>query len=97
MSNMELKPCPFCGGTGTLHSIDMCKTVYAVCMKCGVRTVDYTYAEEAIKAWENGVRTVTEPSTEDLHRIPIETMSFSVRAYNCLKRAGIHTLQDLSK
>ena len=25
----------------------------------------------------------------------IEDLDFSVRAYNCLKRAGIHTLQDL--
>ena len=26
---------------------------------------------------------------------PIEDLDFSVRAYNCLKRDGIHTLQDL--
>ena len=26
---------------------------------------------------------------------PIEEVEFSVRAYNCLKRAGVHTLQDL--
>ena len=26
---------------------------------------------------------------------PIEELDFSVRAYNCLKRAGVHTLQDL--
>ena len=26
---------------------------------------------------------------------PIEEIEFSVRAYNCLKRAGIHTIQDL--
>ena len=25
----------------------------------------------------------------------IEDLDFSVRAYNCLKRAGVHTLQDL--
>ena len=25
----------------------------------------------------------------------IDDLDFSVRAYNCLKRAGIHTLQDL--
>ena len=25
----------------------------------------------------------------------IEDLDFSVRAYNCLKRAGIHTMQDL--
>ncbi len=26
---------------------------------------------------------------------PIEDVDFSVRAYNCLKRAGVHTIQDL--
>ena len=26
---------------------------------------------------------------------PIEEIEFSVRAYNCLKRAGINTMQDL--
>ena len=26
---------------------------------------------------------------------PIEEIEFSVRAYNCLKRAGVHTVQDL--
>ena len=26
---------------------------------------------------------------------PIEEVEFSVRAYNCLKRAGVHTVQDL--
>ena len=29
------------------------------------------------------------------HETPIEEVEFSVRAYNCLKRAGIHTVQDL--
>jgi DNA-directed RNA polymerase subunit alpha len=28
---------------------------------------------------------------------PIEELDLSVRAYNCLKRAGIHTLQDLTR
>ena len=26
---------------------------------------------------------------------PIEEIEFSVRAYNCLKRANVHTVQDL--
>ena len=26
---------------------------------------------------------------------PIEEVEFSVRAYNCLKRHGVHTIQDL--
>ena len=27
---------------------------------------------------------------------PVEELDLSVRAYNCLKRAGLHTLQDLT-
>ena len=27
----------------------------------------------------------------------IEDMDLSVRSYNCLKRAGIHTIEDLTK
>lgn len=27
----------------------------------------------------------------------IEEMDLSVRSYNCLKRAGIHTIEDLTK
>ena len=46
-----LKPCPFCGGIGTLWSIDQCDTAYAVCQDCGARTVDYKHAEKAIAAW----------------------------------------------
>ena len=38
---IELKPCPFCGGVGTLWSIDRCETAYAVCQDCGIRTIDY--------------------------------------------------------
>ena len=29
--------------------------------------------------------------------MPIEDLDLSVRAYNCLKRAGIHTVQDIQK
>ena len=35
-----------------------------------------------------------DPKTKTLETT-IEELDFSVRAYNCLKRAGIHTLQDL--
>jgi Lar family restriction alleviation protein len=53
--NNTLLPCPFCGGIGTLWSIDQCDTVYAVCQDCGARTVDYKHAEEAIAAWNRRV------------------------------------------
>lgn len=37
----------------------------------------------------------TEDSKAKALETPIEDLDFSVRAYNCLKRDGIHTLQDL--
>lgn len=48
----KLKHCPFCGGVGALHSVDMCETIYAACMNCGCRTMDYEHAEQVIKAWK---------------------------------------------
>ena len=40
------------------------------------------------------VEKTEDPKTKALET-SIEDLDFSVRAYNCLKRAGIHTLQDL--
>jgi DNA-directed RNA polymerase subunit alpha len=36
-----------------------------------------------------------EEKTEHLETIFIEELELSVRAYNCLKRANVHTLSDL--
>lgn len=47
----EIKKCAHCGGFGTLWSVDQCNTVYAVCINCGIRTIDYATAEQAIAAW----------------------------------------------
>ena len=63
--NKTLLPCPFCGGIGTLWSIDQCDTVYAVCQDCGARTVDYKHAEEAIAAWNR--RTATDEQEGENH------------------------------
>ena len=37
-----------------------------------------------------------EDSVQKTLETPIEELDLSVRAYNCLKRAGIHTLQDIT-
>ena len=41
--------------------------------------------------------TVQEEKSEHLETIFIEELELSVRAYNCLKRANVHTLSDLLK
>lgn len=37
------------------------------------------------------------PSESKILEVNIEDMDLSVRSYNCLKRAGIHTVEDLTK
>ena len=52
MSNIELLPCPFCGGEAKtsrgLHKYD-CWGIW--CPTCGVRTDLYPSEREAIEAW----------------------------------------------
>ena len=48
----------------------------------------------------NGLGILVSPPTDPLPKIlemSIEEMDLSVRSYNCLKRAGIHTIEDLTK
>ncbi len=43
---------------------------------------------------------LVEPQTDDKAKVlemPVEDLDLSVRSYNCLKRAGIHTVEDLTK
>ena len=46
-----LLPCPSCGTTGVLHSIDNCKTIFACCPACGLMTRAYRGHEKACLAW----------------------------------------------
>ena len=62
----KLKPCPFCGGTGALHSLDMCETLYAVCMKCGARTRPHDTAEQAKEHWNRRADNETVMAIESL-------------------------------
>ena len=39
--------------------------------------------------------TVSERAKDKLMEMPIEDLELSVRSYNCLKRAGIHTVADI--
>ena len=48
----------------------------------------------------SGFGILVSPPTDPLPKIlemSIEEMDLSVRSYNCLKRAGIHTIEDLTK
>ena len=48
----------------------------------------------------SGMDILTSPAADQQQRVlemNIEDMDLSVRSYNCLKRAGIHTVEDLTK
>ena len=59
----ELKPCPFCGGTGHFEThnsdfwqtkegwVDNKMTLYIGCEDCGCRTFYFETAKDAAKAW----------------------------------------------
>lgn len=55
----ELLPCPSGCKLGVLHSIDSCRTVYAVCPECGFRTRSYHHVKFAIMQWNNRAPIVT--------------------------------------
>lgn len=42
-------------------------------------------------------RSTARPLATSLHRMTIEEMDLSVRPYNCLRRAGISTLYELTQ
>lgn len=54
---------------------------------------DYESAKSFIVAYERGL---TDEKIKSLE-IPIEELDLSVRSYNCLRRAGIRTIKELSK
>ena len=56
----------------------------------------YVNLSENIKDMDILVKTEDDKQQQVL-RMAIEEMDLSVRSYNCLKRANIHTVEDLTK
>ena len=61
-----LVPCPMCGETGVLHSIDNCKTVFACCPACGLMTRAYKGHEKARLAWNTRAPILSESELKKL-------------------------------
>ena len=61
-----LLACPMCGKASVLHSIDNCKTVYAVCPACGLMTRAYKGHEKARLAWNTRAPILSESEMEVL-------------------------------
>lgn len=58
--------CPMCGKASALHSIDNCKTVYAVCFACGLMTRAYKRHEKARLAWNTRALILSESELKKL-------------------------------
>ena len=52
---------------------------------------------EKIKGLENILNKSEDDKQQQILKMLIEEMDLSVRSYNCLKRANIHTVEDLTK
>ena len=90
---------------GSIHPFDAMKSAAKVCMKlmtsCLTRLTDERIYAEELKLPETPnfveVNYKKIESDTDLNEVLIEQLELSLRAYNCLKRANILTLADLSK
>ena len=52
---------------------------------------------ETIKGMDNILNKTEDDKQQQVLKMAIEEMDLSVRSYNCLKRANIHTVEDLTK
>ncbi len=52
---------------------------------------------ETIKGMDNILNKTEDDKQQQILKMVIEEMDLSVRSYNCLKRANIHTVEDLTK
>ena len=90
---------------GSIHPFDAMKSAAKVCMKlmasCLTRLTDERIYADELKLPETPnfveVNYKKIDSDTDLNEVLIEQLELSLRAYNCLKRANILTLADLSK
>ena len=62
-----LLSCPMCGKASVLHSIDNCKTVYAVCPACGLMARAYKGHYKARLTWNTRAPILSAEETEMLH------------------------------
>lgn len=53
MSEIKLKPCPFCGGEAKMHPTSSAAhgVYWARCIECGVETRASYILDDAVKAW----------------------------------------------
>ena len=54
MPNVELKPCPFCGGKATERH-ECLNGVFVQCNKCGVSTNIFSSQDAATRGWNKRV------------------------------------------
>ena len=55
--DVDLKPCPFCGGEARLVKIDQTDERFVMCGYCGICTILYGDERNAIYAWNKRIET----------------------------------------
>ncbi len=72
--NIELKPCPFCGGEAILAETTG-DEVLVECCNCYAHTGIYAYEQEAIEAWNSRAQPEFTPDELDAIRKALEAYS----------------------
>ena len=56
-----------------------------------------THVNESVADMESVMKDVNGESPKNMQSMAIEDLDLSVRSYNCLKRAGIQTVEELTQ
>lgn len=89
MSEIKLKPCPFCGGEARLQRKNKKHGYYVICKKCGCRTPYFQYQfdsleklrETAIETWNTRrpvERALERLKDENMNRVDMACMTMDV-------------------
>lgn len=67
MTEVKLKPCPFCGAKcsaekftkNTVQLMEGVKCFWVICLNCGVRTGEYYKSDDAVTIWNRRIDNVS--------------------------------------
>ena len=66
--DVDLKPCPFCGGNAYIDDYD--RSYIAICWNCHAETYEFKDKEECIRAWNN--RPIEDEKDKEIESLKVE-------------------------
>lgn len=88
MSEEELKPCPFCGGSPEIISDKSNESHYISCLDCRASTM-YSYKIDIIKAWNTRAKTQKQKECDHSYESNLKWYSWKNLGYSFCPDCGL--------